>query len=97
MILDLIEEGLTPMPFFEGIYTSRLEYLPELPKGKVLGIFDNTDIHKIKEILGRTMCITGLMPASLLQIGTQEKIAYSKKLLDVVGNEGGLLWPPVQP
>jgi hypothetical protein len=33
------------MPFFEGIYTSRLESLAELPKGKVLGIFDNTDIH----------------------------------------------------
>ncbi|MBW1862570.1 MAG: uroporphyrinogen decarboxylase [Deltaproteobacteria bacterium] len=65
LILALIEEGLTPMPFFEGVYTSRLEYLAELPKGKVLGIFDNTDIHKAKEILGDSMCITGLMPVSL--------------------------------
>jgi uroporphyrinogen-III decarboxylase len=95
LILALIEEGLTPMPFFEGAYTSRLEYLTELPKGKVLGIFDNTDIHKVKEMLGENMCITGLMPVSLLQVGNPEEIkAYSKELIDVVGKGGGFIMAP---
>ena len=95
LILALIEEGLTPMPFFEGVYTSRLEYLAELPQGKVLGIFDNTDIHKVKEVLGNIMCITGLMPVSLLQVGTPEKIKeYSKELIDVVGKDGGFIMAP---
>lgn len=30
-----IDEEITPCPFFEGDYTSRLEYLAQLPKGKV--------------------------------------------------------------
>jgi uroporphyrinogen-III decarboxylase len=95
LILALIEEGLIPMPFFEGVYTSRLEYLTELPRGKVLGIFDNTDIYKVKEILGDKMCITGLMPVSLLQVGTPEEIkAYSKELIDVVGKDGGFIMAP---
>ena len=84
MIVTMIDEGLTPCPFFEGDYTSRLEYLAELPKGKILGLFDSTDPAKAKEILGETMCISGMMPLSLLQTGTPESIKeYAKKLIDV--------------
>jgi len=95
LILSLIDEGLTPCPFFEGSYTGRLEYLAQLPRGKVLGMFDTTDIYKAKEVIGDTMCISGLMPLSLLQTGTPEKVkAYAKKLIDVVGKGGGFIMGP---
>ena len=95
LILTLIDEGITPCPFFEGDYTSRLEYLAELPRGKVLGFFDTTDIFKAKEILGDTMCISGMMPLSLLQTGTPERLKdYAKKLIDVVGKGGGFIMGP---
>jgi hypothetical protein len=95
LILAVIDEGLTPYPFFEGDYTSRLEYLAQLPKGKILGLFDSTDIYKAKEILGGTMCISGMMPLSLLQTGTPEIIKdYAKKLIDVVGKGGGFIMGP---
>jgi len=95
LLLALIEEGLTPCPFFEGDYTSRLEYLAELPRGKILGIFDNIDIHRVKEVLGNTMCISGLMPLSLLQVGTPEKVKdYTRLLIDVVGKGGGFIMAP---
>jgi uroporphyrinogen-III decarboxylase len=95
LMLTLIDEGITPCPFFEGDYTSRLKYLADLPKGKVLGLFDATDIFKAKEILGGTMCISGMMPLSLLQVGTPEKIKdYAKKLIDVVGKGGGFIMGP---
>ena len=91
----LIDEGLTPCPFFEGDYTSRLEYLAELPKGKILGLFDSTDPLQAKEILGNTMCISGMMPLSLLQTGTPESIReYAKKLIDIVGKGGGYIMGP---
>ena len=51
LLLTLIDNGLTPCPFFEGDYTMRLKYLAELPKGKILGLFDATDIYKAKERL----------------------------------------------
>ncbi len=95
IILTLIDEGLTPCPFFEGDYTSRLEYLAELPKGKILGLFDSTDPLKAKEILGNTMCISGMMPLSLLQTGSPDNIKeYAKKLIDVVGKGGGYIMGP---
>ncbi len=92
LVLALIDEGLTPCPFFEGNYTSRLEYLTDFPKGKVLGLFDSTDLFHAKEVLGDTMCLAGNMPLSLLQSGTPEEIReYSKKLIDVVGKDGGFI------
>ncbi len=95
IMLAFIDEGLTPCPFFEGIHTQRLEYLADLPKGKILGFFDGTDIYKAKEIVGKTMCMSGLMPLSLLQTGTPESVkAYAKKLIDVVGKDGGFIMGP---
>jgi len=95
LILALIDEGLTPCPFFEGSYTGRLEYLAELPKGKILGFFDTLDIYKAKEIIGDTMCISGLMPASLLQTGSPEQVKeYAKELIDVLGKGGGFIMGP---
>ncbi len=95
LILTFIDEGLTPCPFFEGDHTQRLEYLADLPKGKILGFFDGTDIYKAKEIIGKTMCMSGLMPLSLLQTGTPETVkAYAKKLIDVVGKDGGFIMGP---
>jgi uroporphyrinogen-III decarboxylase len=66
-----------------------------LPKGKILGLFDSTDIFKAKEILGNTMCLSGMMPPSLLQTGTPDEVkAYSKKLIDVCGKNGGFVMGP---
>ena len=62
VLLSLVDAGLTPMPFFEGDYTPRLEYLTELPKGKILGHFDIIDRKKAKKIIGNTMCFWGNVP-----------------------------------
>jgi uroporphyrinogen-III decarboxylase len=95
LLLALIDNGITPFPFFEGSYTDRLDYLAELPKGKILGLFDSTDIFKAKEKLGKVMCISGMMPLSLLQTGSHEDIKqYTRKLIDVVGQGGGFIMGP---
>jgi len=92
LILELVNEGLVPCIHFQGCFNSRLEYFAELPKGKILGLFDRTDIFKAKEVLGDTMCIGGNMPLTLLRTGTPEQIRdYSKKLIDVVGKDGGFI------
>jgi hypothetical protein len=94
-ILALIDADLTPCVFFEGDFTSRLQYLTELPKGKILGMFDNTDPAAAKSVIGGTMCISGMMPTSLLQFGTPDEVkGYAKKLIDTVGKEGGFVMGP---
>ena len=55
----LVENGITPIVFYEGCWDQRLEYLAELPKGKTVGWFQSSDIFKVKEIVGDTMCIVG--------------------------------------
>jgi hypothetical protein len=95
LALTLIEEGLIPCVFFEGNCTSRLEYLRDLPKGKILGFFENTDIHKAKEMLGDVMCMAGFMPLSILQVGTPDQVKdHAKELIDVLGKGGGYIMGP---
>jgi hypothetical protein len=92
LFLTLIGEGLTPCPFVEGDYASRLEYFGDLPKGKIMAFMDATDIFRAKEVLGDRICIAGNMPVSLLQMGTPDQIKeYTKKLIDVVGKGGGFV------
>ena len=66
---QLVENGITPIVFYEGCWDQRLEYLAELPKGKTVGWFQSSDIFKVKEVVGDTMCIVGGMPNSLLKAG----------------------------
>jgi hypothetical protein len=92
LILALIDADLVPCPFFEGTYDQRLEYLTELPPGKVMGSFDRSDMAKVKEVLGGKMCISGGMPVSLLQHGTPEQVrAATKKIIETVGQDGGFI------
>ena len=95
ILKSLLEEGITPVLFLEGNITSRLEYFADLPRGKVLALLDSTDMFKAKEILGDTMCISGMMPVSLLQMGTPDEVrAYARKLIDVCGKHGGFIMGP---
>lgn len=92
MMLQLIDNGIMPTCFYEGVWDQRLEYLTELPKGKSVGMFQSSDIFKVKEVVGDTMCIIGGMPNSMLQGGTVEEVRnYTKKLCQVVGKGGGYI------
>ncbi len=92
MMLQLIDAGVTPGCFYEGVWDQRLDYLAELPKAKSFGWFQSSDIFKVKEKLGDVMCIQGGMPNSMLQGGTVEEIRqHTKKLCEVVGKDGGFI------
>jgi hypothetical protein len=92
VLMGLIDQGLIPMPFFEGEVTSRLEVIKDIPKGKAIYQFQNVDLRKAKDILGDTVCFKGNIPASLLCTGTTDQVKASlKELIDVVGKGGGLI------
>jgi Uroporphyrinogen decarboxylase (URO-D) len=88
----LVENDIIPFVFYEGVWDQRLKYLTELPKGKVAGLFQFSDIFKVKEVVGDTMCIAGGMRNSLLQAGTAEEVReWTKKVCQVVGKNGGFV------
>jgi len=92
VILGLIDEGVVPSMFAEGGYNSRLEIIKDLPRGKGVWHFDQTDMARAKEVLGDTACIMGNVPSSLLFSGTPEEVKnYCKELIDVVGKGGGFI------
>jgi uroporphyrinogen-III decarboxylase len=95
LVLGLIEKDVTPCIFFEGNFTSRLEYLLDFPKGKMLARLDTTDIFRAKEVLKDHICIEGNVPSSLLQVGSVQDVKdHCKKLIDVVGKGGGFILAP---
>jgi hypothetical protein len=95
LVKYLCSHGATPHIFFEGNFDTRVEYLLELPKGKFVARFDATDIFRAKEILKGHCCIDGNVPSSLLQAGSkQDVIDHCKKLIDVVGKDGGYTLSP---
>jgi len=92
VILGLVEEGLVPYLFAEGGYNSRLEVIRDIPKGKTIWLFDQTDMAKAKDILGDVACIAGNVPITLLTFGQPEEIKdYCRKLIKTAGKDGGFI------
>ncbi len=94
VMLGLIEEGLVPYLFVEGSYNERVDILndPDLPSGKVFYLFDDTDMVKAKKALGERFCIAGNVSASMLNVGTPQKVEENvKRLIEDVGKEGFVL------
>ena len=88
----MIKKNIIPMPFFEGGYNDRLEFLADFAKkhrAKAVYWFDDTDIIKVKEMMGDYVTIKGNVPASLFVRGPPKAVEeYVKK--SIVGcMEGG--------
>jgi hypothetical protein len=92
LMLNMIDDGLIPVPFAEGCYTQRLEYLTEMPKGSVLWFFDRTDMRKAKDILGGHSPIMGNVPITMIATGTPDQVKKCcKDLIDYCGKGGGYI------
>jgi hypothetical protein len=89
----LVARGITPILHCDGNWDKNLELLRAFPKAKVVLQFDSrTDIFRAKEIIGDHCCIFGDVPAQLQAFGGKEEVSdYCKKLIEVVGKDGGFI------
>jgi hypothetical protein len=88
----LVQEGIRPELFAEGSYTSRLETVNEFAKGEVSWLFDKTDMALAKKIVGKTCCISGNVPSSLMVTGGPKEVKeYCRKLIEVCAPGGGFI------
>lgn len=91
-IMGCIEGGTIPVLYCEGDYTPRLEYIRDVPPGKVVYHFERIDMEKAKEALDGIACIMGGIPNSLLVTGTTEEVReYCQKTIDTAGKDGGYI------
>lgn len=87
------EKGYVIRYYFERNYEHLYDYLQELPKGQIVGLFEGDDLRKAKKRLGGTMAIAGGMPTNLLNLGSKEEcISYAKSLIDDLAPGGGYLF-----
>jgi uroporphyrinogen-III decarboxylase len=92
LIHELVDNKLIPFVFWEGDCMARLEMISDVPRGKVVYMFESTDIFRAKEVLGDVACLRGNVPISILMTGTPDDVRrYCKKLIDVVGKNGGFI------
>ena len=92
LMVALINEGLVPVPFWEGNCESRLQTIKDIPPGKACYKFEATDMIKAKEVLREKVCIRGNVPLSILVAGTPDDVRlYCKKLIDTAGRGGGFI------
>jgi uroporphyrinogen-III decarboxylase len=92
MQLRLIDAEITPVVFYEGVWNKRLDYVADLPRGKTVGWFQASDIFKVKEVAGKTLCIMGGMRNTLLQAGTLEEVRETtREVCQRVGDGGGFV------
>jgi uroporphyrinogen-III decarboxylase len=88
----LIEEGIMVSLFAEGAYNERLEYIGDFPKGWVTWMFDKTDMAKAKKMVGKTCCIAGNVPGSIVITGTPKQVKEEcRKLIETCAPGGGYI------
>ena len=89
----LIDHDITPVVYTEGSYNTRLPYLKEVPKNKVIYHFEEVDLQLAKKELGDVACLMGGFPAYTVTYGTPEQIDEKvKETLDIMAPGGGYLF-----
>ena len=92
VIMAAIEADMTPVVMCEGKYHTRLEVLADVPRGKVIYLFEDTDLLKAKKILGDVACIGGGMPTEYLMMGDRQRVIdHTKKMIDLLAPGGGFV------
>jgi uroporphyrinogen-III decarboxylase len=92
LFMAMIDEGLVPFPFAEGIYNSRLPLITDTPKSAVVWYFDKTDMAQAKKTLSNTSCIVGNVPTSIVMTGTSKQVKDNcRKLIEDCAPGGGYI------
>ncbi len=93
IILALIDMDVLPYIYTEGPYNTRLDFLTDVPKGKVLYHFEKVDMKRAKETVGKVACISGNLSVANLEFGKKEQIvAQTRALIETCAPGGGYIF-----
>jgi hypothetical protein len=91
-LLALVEKGIIPVIYWEADWESRIEHIREVPPGKIVYHLSNTNYEVAKKEVGDVVALMGAVPNVMLLSGTPDDVrAYCKKMIDVVGKDGGYI------
>jgi hypothetical protein len=89
----IVDSGHKVRCYLEGNQDAHVHHFKELPKGTILLDIDGqSDIFKVKEIIGDHQCIAGGLNDSMLIIGSPEKMKERvKHLCETLGKRPGFI------
>lgn len=92
LVDELTSSGYRLYILFDGNHEQHLERLQDLPKGKVVLHFDNTDLKKVKKYLGGRVCIAAGLPAHLLFRGNPDEVRErTTEIIKLFSDLGGFM------
>lgn len=93
LIEALVGADITPIIVCEGKYQSRLETITDVPRGKVMYMFENVDLKVAKRTLEGIACVAGGMPTQLLLKGGNKETVRDqvKRIMDDCAPGGGFI------
>jgi hypothetical protein len=92
VLLGMIDEGLVPMPFAEGNYIPRLEVIQDMPRASMIWYFEYMDMATAKRTVGKSNCIAGNLPVSVVVTGTAKDVREGcRKLIETCAPGGGYI------
>ena len=92
VIQAAVAADMTPVVLCEGKYHTRLEVLADVPKGKVIYFFEDTDFARAKKELGQVACIGCGIDTHTLMFGTEQEVAdETKRWMDLMAPGGGYI------
>jgi hypothetical protein len=91
VILGCMDAGVVPFIWTEADYTTRLPIIadPDIPSGRVVWAFENTDMRAAKDALGGLQCVAGNLPVSLLAVGSPADVEAAVGELIAAAAPGG--------
>jgi len=86
-------KGCVFQSYYERNYSHLYDYLQDLPKHSVFGLFEDDDMRVVKRRLGGMMSIGGGMETYTLNYGTKQQcIDMAKSLIDDLAPGGGYIF-----
>ena len=93
IMMALIDMDVTPFIYTEGPYDTRLDFLTDVPKNKVVYHFEKVDMKRAKEKLSGIAAMSGNLSISHMEFGTRQQVIDDVKyLLDTCMPGGGYLF-----
>lgn len=93
IIMALIDMNVTPYLYTEGPYDTRLDFLTDVPKNKVVYHFEKVNMKRAKDKLSGIAAISGNLSITSMEFGSKQQVIDEvKQLLDICMPGGGYLF-----
>lgn len=92
---EFASRGYKLIIFFEKNYSHLYNYLKDLPKNHIIGLFEEDDLPTVKKEIGDVICVGGGIKTEDLMFKTpQECVDISKGIIDQMAPGGAFVFAP---